>query len=175
MKRIRVTLAAYTRVEWAGVVEVPDDFDEDLLTELAQAVYDKVDGGEYEDDPLYWEEADSFATDVVSTDDCSPAAYRARVAEDGSVEVEAIIPPPATPPAPDKAPERMSAVKQLVLAARCALAELIGVVERDYEPPILLSSTIVELYEALNAVGQDVSDYARDYRRIQQLLRKNKQ
>jgi len=51
---------------------------------------------------------------------------------------------------------------QLVRAARCALADLLGL----YLESCLAvdqKRTLVELYEALVAVGSDVSDYAAEY------------
>lgn len=51
---------------------------------------------------------------------------------------------------------------QLVRAARCALADLLGL----YLESCLAvdqKRTVIELYEALVAVGSDVSDYAAEY------------
>lgn len=68
MKRIRVNLAALTRVEYSKVISVPDDFSEDELTRLVDSVYDTTDGSEFWDDNEFWEKG-SCNWDVVNGDE----------------------------------------------------------------------------------------------------------
>ena len=57
-KKVRVKLAAFTRVEWSSLpIDVPENATEAQLNELANRFYDGIDGGEYVDDPDYWERA----------------------------------------------------------------------------------------------------------------------
>ena len=49
----------------------------------------------------------------------------------------------------------------LQLAAKCAMADLIGLDDGQLDDAARL--TIIELYEALQGEGIDVSDYAFDY------------
>lgn len=55
MKRIKITLAAMTRVEYTEYVEVPEAFGEQDLYGLIDQRWLDVDGAEYVDDPDYWE------------------------------------------------------------------------------------------------------------------------
>lgn len=51
-------------------------------------------------------------------------------------------------------------MKDLINAARCALADLVGLQEDGtLEGNIPAKKTIIELYHALNDAGEDVSDY----------------
>lgn len=56
-KPVDVMLAAFTRLEYMETVSVPVEFGEEQLDELVDRAYDAVDGGEYWDDPDYWERA----------------------------------------------------------------------------------------------------------------------
>lgn len=69
-KIVEVRLAALTRVEYTERVEVPADITAEELQELVNSRYRTVDGGEYYDDPEYWERGTCYATD---TDDASMA------------------------------------------------------------------------------------------------------
>lgn len=62
-KLVEVRLSALTRVEYMEVVEVPVDITADQLNELVNRRYDKVDGGEYVNDPEYWERGSCYAVD----------------------------------------------------------------------------------------------------------------
>lgn len=63
-KRVRVRVSAFTRVEWGTEVDVPESATDDQLDDLARAFYDNVDGGEYADDPDYWERGSCIAEEV---------------------------------------------------------------------------------------------------------------
>lgn len=53
---VSVRLGALTRVEWYGVISVPKDTKLAEVEEtILEAVYDTVDGGDYQDDSDYWE------------------------------------------------------------------------------------------------------------------------
>jgi len=60
MKNIRVKLAVLTRVEYSRVISVPDDFSENELDRLVDETYRNTDGGEYLDDPDYWEKGNCY-------------------------------------------------------------------------------------------------------------------
>lgn len=62
-KLVEVRLSALTRVEYTEVVEVPADITPDELDDLVRDRYDKVDGGEYVDDPEYWQRGTCQAVD----------------------------------------------------------------------------------------------------------------
>lgn len=53
--KVRINLAAITRMEYSEEIEVPDDTTDAKLDDLLEERYDKVDGGEYTDDNDYWE------------------------------------------------------------------------------------------------------------------------
>jgi len=54
-KKIHIVLSALTRVEYSEVLEVPANMTAEELDELVDQRYDDVDGGEYYDDPDFWE------------------------------------------------------------------------------------------------------------------------
>jgi hypothetical protein len=54
-KLVRVTLSAFTRLEYSEVIEVPADFSDDDMQVLATRRYDEIDGGDFRPDPDYWE------------------------------------------------------------------------------------------------------------------------
>lgn len=56
-KSIDIKLAAFTRLEYSESVKVPVEFGEEQLDEIVDRTYDAVDGGDYWDDPDYWERA----------------------------------------------------------------------------------------------------------------------
>jgi hypothetical protein len=58
-KKVRIKLAALTRMEYEEVLEVPADMTDAELDSLVNQRYDDVDGGEYADDPEYWERSSS--------------------------------------------------------------------------------------------------------------------
>lgn len=63
-KKIRVKLAAFTRVEWCSLpIDVPADATDAQINELVNRFYDDIEGSEYEDDPDYWERATCRAED----------------------------------------------------------------------------------------------------------------
>jgi hypothetical protein len=64
-KRVRITLAALTRVEYTEEVEVPVAMTEAELDEMVDRRYAEVDGGKYEDDGDYWERAQSTGWELV--------------------------------------------------------------------------------------------------------------
>ena len=68
--KIRVNLSALTRVEWSGVVEVPDDTTEAEIEELTARVCDVVSGTEYTDDVDFWDESPGYSEPT--DDDESP-------------------------------------------------------------------------------------------------------
>lgn len=70
--RIRVNLSAMLRVDWSGVVEVPDDMPETEIQELVQSVSDEIDGSDYNEDTDYWEEGPSYGERI---NDDEPAIF----------------------------------------------------------------------------------------------------
>jgi len=66
MKNVRVNLAAMLRVEWSAIVAVPDDAD---LEEVVERFYDEIDGGEFYQDPEYWERGMCWADKEVESDE----------------------------------------------------------------------------------------------------------
>ncbi len=54
-KKIRINLAALTRVEYSEILEVPSDISNGQLTALVEQRYRDIDGGNFYDDPDYWE------------------------------------------------------------------------------------------------------------------------
>jgi hypothetical protein len=66
-KKVRITLAALTRVEYTEVLEVPADMTDAELDALVDKRYDNVDGGDYEDDPEFWERGTSTGWEAVSS------------------------------------------------------------------------------------------------------------
>lgn len=54
-KSVCIYLTANKRLEYSTYVEVPDDYSEELLQDLAMQVSETIDGGEFWDDPEYWE------------------------------------------------------------------------------------------------------------------------
>lgn len=65
MKLVRARLGALTRVEWTGLVLVPAHLSEEDVNEIVEEqLYAAVDGGEYVDDPHYWEKGQCFAEPV---------------------------------------------------------------------------------------------------------------
>ena len=57
-KTVTVTLAGLTRLEYSEDVKVPVEFDGSMLEALTDKAYEDVDGGDYFDDPDYWEKGD---------------------------------------------------------------------------------------------------------------------
>ena len=69
-KLVRISLAAFTRLEYAEVIEVPASMTDPELEELLEQRYDWVEGGEYWDDPDYWERA-SCSCKVITGEEAS--------------------------------------------------------------------------------------------------------
>lgn len=60
-KLVRITLTAFTRMEYAEVMEVPADITQAELDNIINERYDRVDGGDYSEDPDYWRRGQCFA------------------------------------------------------------------------------------------------------------------
>uniref|UniRef100_A0A6M3LX76 Uncharacterized protein n=1 Tax=viral metagenome TaxID=1070528 RepID=A0A6M3LX76_9ZZZZ len=58
--KVRIFLAATTRLEYNEVVEVPDNITVRQPNALVDQKYDNVDGGKYHSDPEYWERATCY-------------------------------------------------------------------------------------------------------------------
>ncbi|MPQ69442.1 hypothetical protein [Pseudomonas sp. MWU12-2323] len=54
-KNVRINLSAFKRVEYSEVIQVPINTTDDELQELANRRYTEVDGGEFSEDPDYWD------------------------------------------------------------------------------------------------------------------------
>lgn len=54
-KFVRIVLAALTRCEYSEIIEVSESITDEELEELVSQRYEEVDGGDYEDDTMYWE------------------------------------------------------------------------------------------------------------------------
>lgn len=63
-KLVEVRLSALTRVEYMEVVEVPVDMTASQINELVNRRYEKIDGGEYINDPEYWERGTCYTVDT---------------------------------------------------------------------------------------------------------------
>jgi len=74
-KLVRVNLSALLRKEWTCVAEVPEDYDESDLQELAGKFYDEIDGGEFWDDEHYWEKGDCHC-EALHTEEGEKPEYR---------------------------------------------------------------------------------------------------
>ena len=59
-KRIRINLAALTRVEYSEEIDVPVEFEEEQMDEFVNLAYQEVDGGLFQDDTQYWEKGNCF-------------------------------------------------------------------------------------------------------------------
>jgi len=64
---VRVNLGALTRKEWSGLVRVPVEVVD--LWEVADRVYDYLDGSEFTTDLDYWEKGDCYTDDNVTDKD----------------------------------------------------------------------------------------------------------
>ncbi len=62
-KKVRVRLAALTRVEYSCVLEVPANYPE-FAGELVDHFYADVEGSEYNEDPDFWEKGHCFVEEV---------------------------------------------------------------------------------------------------------------
>ncbi len=83
-KRIRIVLAAITRVEYSEVLEVPADLTTRDLERLVDERYSEVDGDAFTPDWDYWERGDCYS-ERVSADD--PTVPTGRVIRDGGALV----------------------------------------------------------------------------------------
>ena len=63
-KLVNIELAGLTRVCWGATVEVPADISKDDLDLLVEKFYDQTDGGEFHDDPEYWEKGECYWGEV---------------------------------------------------------------------------------------------------------------
>lgn len=62
-KKVRISLVAYTKVEYSEEIEVPVEFDDNDLNALALAASDMADGsGQYVPDNEYWDKDHPVAT-----------------------------------------------------------------------------------------------------------------
>jgi hypothetical protein len=75
-KRIRINLAALTRVEYSEVLEVPSDMTPGELDDLVEQRYQDVDGGEFWDDTEYWERGECAWEKVQADDTGQRPAFR---------------------------------------------------------------------------------------------------
>jgi len=62
--KLRVHLAALTRMEYTTVVEVPDDTPAHKYADIVRDLYDKTDGTEFTEDNEYWERGHCWAERV---------------------------------------------------------------------------------------------------------------
>ena len=77
-KKVRITLSALTRVEFTEILEVPADMTDEELNDLVDQRCDEVDGGEYTDDPHFWEKGDSCGWDIENDPRTVPGGKVAR-------------------------------------------------------------------------------------------------
>ena len=64
-KIIRANLSALTRQEWSGLVEVPDDWDQEVCNHLVRGqIYDEVPAEDFMDDIDFWEKGDGCYADM---------------------------------------------------------------------------------------------------------------
>jgi hypothetical protein len=91
-KLVRVILAAMTRVEYTEIVAVPADITAGELDNLVLERYGTVDGGDYTDDPEYWERAPSCRAEALDPDDSEEPAFCATRDADGNLTVARLEP-----------------------------------------------------------------------------------
>lgn len=82
-KMVRVVMGALTRVEWSGLVEVPDDGTTLDEGDLLDKVYSAVDGGDYYDDEHFWDKGEQHVEEPDATEDIGKADYV--LCEDGDL------------------------------------------------------------------------------------------
>lgn len=120
-KLVELRLSALTRVEYTEVVEVPADITSEELDELVSDRYESVDGGNYSDDPHYWEKGTCEAVDYdLPNAEPSMMAWRT---EDG-LHVERAD-------APRDAPEAVKVMMELLENIRAQAPEMIADNIRD--------------------------------------------
>lgn len=59
MKKVTITIGALTRVEYQTTQEVPDDATDEGIRDLADDIYDNLEGDEFVSDPHYWERGET--------------------------------------------------------------------------------------------------------------------
>lgn len=82
---IALNFVAYTRCDYREVIEVPVDLTQEQLDEVLNARYQTVDGGDYVDDPHYWQRGEQ-TIEAPNEDDDSPK--NRAVITDGKVKIE---------------------------------------------------------------------------------------
>ena len=87
-KKVRITLAAFTRVEYNEVLVVPANITDEELDALVEQRYDSVDGGEFSDDPEYWERAPSTGHEVVDDDETPDEGKKVFRNAEGEIVIE---------------------------------------------------------------------------------------
>lgn len=55
MRKVTITFGALTRAEYQHTIEVPDDADDKYILTKSDEIYRDLDGGEFVDDPHFWE------------------------------------------------------------------------------------------------------------------------
>lgn len=63
-KTVRINLAALTRMEWSREIEVPANATQAQLDNLVDKYYNNIDGGEFWEDPDYWEKSLATAEEL---------------------------------------------------------------------------------------------------------------
>lgn len=64
LKAVRITHTAYVRLDCSELILVPEDSTDEDLAELANKRYEVIDGGDFTQDPHYWERGDFKITPV---------------------------------------------------------------------------------------------------------------
>lgn len=86
---VTVTLSAYKRAEYVETLEVPADLSDDEAQRLAEQRYRFVDGGQFVEDPEYWDRGESSVQPASEADRMSLTGVVTR-GEDGDLLVREI-------------------------------------------------------------------------------------
>ena len=84
-KMVQVTLGALIRMEYVETLRVPADITEGELAELGGLRYAQTDGGEFSQDPDYWERGECHATQIDGDPPVRTSGWMVRQA-DGSLK-----------------------------------------------------------------------------------------
>ena len=85
-KLVGVNLAALTRQQWYGLVEVPEGMD---VEQVVETMNNEIDGTEYEDDTDYWEKGHCYAEVELDLDPTDRPQFK--IDEDGKLLMLTVI------------------------------------------------------------------------------------
>lgn len=102
MQKVRIVLGGLTRAEYSEILEVPVGITEADLDRLVSQRYQEVDGGQFQDDPHYWERGECYWEKDPDSDHAQIPNGVVTFGPDGAIEVtEATAPEALGDAAPD--------------------------------------------------------------------------